>query len=479
MKAFPRIVLCIGLVLVCRAGIAAGPSAEEFSWRARLSLPAGASMVRVDLPAEALMRLQSFDARDLRVFNAAGEAVPHTLAGAAAHSPVAVALTGSYAAFPLMKSNSSKSKRDGAVTVRIDGSGGPSSIWVRLDGKGASSGAQASVQDAVALPSAIFDLRTEKQSLSAITLRADLPANHPVLITAASSNDLSQWTPLNLRGRLYRFEGPGAPANERLEFDSAQNLQGRYLRLDWHGHDGVKLHSLKGEVAQAQSAPRRLRASLPEPTQAGPAALEWRLDFATPLAALVLSSQRANWLAPVRVLGRDDPSQAWRQLDQTVIFRLGAEGAESVNPPLVLQAVSTRWLRIEASHGMALDAKTTQASAEFQPLRLAFLASGEGPFTAVAGRAQTPSVALPHASFSAALPGDLNQLPAATIQSVDMAPASVGDSLLGQRLPWGMQRRDLALWAALLAGVGLLGAVAFSLLRQLKSARPGDASQHD
>ena len=436
-------------------------------------------MVRIDLPADALLRLQSFDARDLRVFNGAGEAVPHTLASAAANSPVAAALTGSYAAFPLMKSSGAKPKQRGAVTVRLDGAGGPTSIWVRMDGQGAPSGAAGTAPDAVALPSAIFDLRQEKQNLSALTLRADMPANHPVHVTAASSADLAQWTALNLRGRLYRFDGPGAPANERLEFDSAQNLQGRYLRLDWHGHDGVKLHSLKGEVAQAQAAPRRLRASLGGPTQAGPAALEWRLDFATPMAALVLSSQRANWLAPVRVLGRDDPAQAWRLLDQTVIFRLGAAGAESINPPLVLPQVSTRWLRVEASHGIALDANTTQASVEFQPLRLAFLASGDGPFSVVAGRAQTPSVALPHASFSAALPGDLNQLPAALIQSVDLAPASAGDSLFGQRLPWGIQRRDLALWAALLAGVGLLGAVAFSLLRQLKSARPQDASQHD
>ena len=35
--------------------------------------------VRTELPAEALMRLQSSDARDVRVFNATGEAVPFAL----------------------------------------------------------------------------------------------------------------------------------------------------------------------------------------------------------------------------------------------------------------------------------------------------------------------------------------------------------------------------------------------------------------
>ncbi len=478
MKFIVRTALAWASACALGTCLAAGPGAEEFSWRARLNLPAGASAVRVDLPADALMRLQSADARDLRVFNASGEAVPITWPASLAVSAPPSAFTASYGAFPLMKSSAARPKGAAAVSVQIDGAGARQSVWVRMDGHG---GASASAQEST-LPSAIFDLRQEKQTLSAISAQADLPPNQPVLVTASSSTDLAQWTPLNLRGRLYRFEGPGAPSNLRLEMDAAQSLQGRYLRLDWQGHEGVKLRAIAGEIAQVQAAQARVQAPLPVPMQASPVALEWRLDFATPIAALALVSQRANWLAPVRVLGRDDPAQPWRVLGQTVVFRLGAGAGETNNPPLVLGPVSTRWLRIEASHGMALDAKTMQASVEFQPLRLVFLASGAGPFTLAAGRPQTPSVAMASASFGAALPGDLNQLPAASIAQVDMAPATAGHSLFGQVLPWGIQTRDLALWGALLAGVALLGTVAFSLLHQLEAARDNgaeNASQHD
>jgi hypothetical protein len=467
----PLIAATVSVALACSVA-AAALAPGEFAWRARLELPAGASMVRVELPPEALLRLQSEDGRDLRVFNAAGDAVPFTLGRPA--TPTASSApesTASYAAFPLLAGRPGKAPAPGTLSVRIDDSGGPRTVWVRMDRAGTVAGAAARVPDGASLPSAIFSTGAEKQNLGAITVQAELPANQPVRVTAATSSDLSQWTPLPLRGRLYRFEGPGAPVNERLEFEQPQRLQGRYLRLDWQGHEGVKVASIKGEVAPAQAPPKLLRAPLPAPTQAGPAALEWRLDFSTPVAALALSTSRPNTLVPVRVLGRTVAGQPWRQIGQTVLYRLGQAGAESSNGALALNQ-SLRWLRVEASHAMELDAATVQATAEFQPVQVVFIATGATPFTLAAGRTQTPSVALPSATFSSAMPGNLDLLPKAAITSVESAKAEDGTGWIS-RLPGGFSGRDLALWGALLGGVLLLGAVAFTLLRQLKAAGPG------
>jgi hypothetical protein len=460
--------------LACPLPVAA-LEAGEFAWRARLELPAGASMVRVDLPAAALMRLQSEDARDLRVFNASGDAVAFTLGRPATPAlSAAPESTASYPAFPLLAGRPGKAPAAGSLSVRIDEPGGPRQVWVRLDRAGPAAGAAAGLPDGPSLPSAIFSTGAEKQILSAITVQAQLPANQPVRVTAATSTDLAQWITLPVRGRLYRFEGPGAPVNERLEFEQPQRLQGRYLRLDWQGHEGVKLASIKGEVAPAQPAPRLLRAPLPAPTQAGPAALEWRLDFSTPMAALALSTTRPNTLVPVRILGRTMAAQPWRQIGQTVLYRLGQAGAESSNGPLALNQ-SVRWLRVEASHAMELDAATVQATAEFQPLQVVFIATGAAPFTLAAGRSETPAVALSNATFSSAMPGDLDLLPKAVIAGVESTKAEAGAGWIS-RLPGGVSGRDLALWGALLGGVLLLGAVAFTLLRQLKTARPEAAA---
>lgn len=48
----------------------------DFLWRGMLEVPAGASLVRVPVPAEALTRMQTPGAHDLRVFNAQSRRVP-------------------------------------------------------------------------------------------------------------------------------------------------------------------------------------------------------------------------------------------------------------------------------------------------------------------------------------------------------------------------------------------------------------------
>ena len=75
------------------------PTPSDFAWRATLAVPAGASAARITLPAEAMQRLQSRDARDVRVFNADGEAVALSMVAPAGStsSPAASSATRSAA----------------------------------------------------------------------------------------------------------------------------------------------------------------------------------------------------------------------------------------------------------------------------------------------------------------------------------------------------------------------------------------------
>ena len=112
------LVLCAGL---CQAG---APAPSDFAWRAPLQLPAGAGMARVTLPGDALVRLQSSDARDLRVFNAAGEPVAFALMPTPKPPAAAAATTGSYAALPLYSPASGMQQPKGSTQVRIEEPGG-------------------------------------------------------------------------------------------------------------------------------------------------------------------------------------------------------------------------------------------------------------------------------------------------------------------------------------------------------------------
>jgi hypothetical protein len=458
------------LTLACAAQAADTPKPDGFMWRASLSLPAGASLARIALPPQALAVLQTTDAHDLRVFNAAGEAVAFSLAGESA-SPVQLApqFTSRYAALPLFAATSGKAPAKGAVQVRVDtAAGNAQSVWVQLNPGGNATTANPPTAQNQSLPSALFDTRQENQTVTALSVQAELPANAPVQLRAAISSDLAQWTPLALRGSLFRFDGPGAPANDTLELEQPLNLQGRYLRLDWAGFDGVHVSGVSGRIAQARPQLVRPQWSLPAGTAQGSTALEWTLPFATPVAALALTSSAANTLVPVRVLGRSEAGQPWRALAQGVVYRLGADGsAQALSPSLPLGHASVRWLRVEATNGMALPTTGLQAAVAFEPLQLVFVASGNGPFELAVGRAETPQAAVPLAMLTAGAGGRLDNIALATVATVLAAGAQPPSTGLG-----GLATRSNLLWAVLLLGVVVLGAVAWSLFRQLKKPAP-------
>lgn len=464
----PALLLLAGL-LSMPVGAVDAPSPAEFAWRASLTLPAGASLARLRLPAEALAQLQSSTAQDLRVFNAAGENVAFAFAAPPEAIP-SPAPTPPYTAYPLFSTASGQRPASGSLQVRLDDAPQHQSVWVQLAGR-----PDAASTAATRLPSVLMDTRQAMHSISALTLQGALPANTLIHFTLASSNDLAQWTPVPLRGPLYQFEGVDAPRQLTLELQQALALQGRYLRLGWAGQQGVRVDSVS--VSPAMVAPPRVRAALTPGMADGRTSLTWALDFATPLAALQLSTARANTLVPVRILGRNDAAQPWRVLAQTAVYHLGAAGAETRNPPIALGGASVRWLRVEASLGMLLPDAPLQASVEFEPREVIFLASGQPPFELAVGRPRTPGAAVAPAMLGSAIGGSLADLPQAQIGQVRLATAAAPGAQLQRWLPAGMPLRSVLLWAVLLAAVALLAGVAYTLWRQLSAtAAPTSAS---
>lgn len=446
------------------------PAPSEFAWRASLALPADASVARVTLPPDAMLRLQSRDARDVRVFNAKGEAVAFALAAPPRATPGPLPpQTRPYTAHPLFTAASGKRPAPGSVQVHLDQAASQGSVWVRFGDTGGTVGAPDA--SATRLQSALFDTREDKQTVTAMTLQADLPPNVLVHLSLASSTDLAQWTPVALRGPVFRFEGVGAPANHTLELVQALRLEGRYLRLSWHGQTGVQVKGFTGSLVQALAPPIRVRAPLPPAIPDGNTGMNWPLDFATPLAALQLSTSRSNTLIPVRILGRNDAAQPWRQLATAVVYRLGAAGQETSNPPVALGGASVRWLRVEATHGMALPGPDLQATVEFEPIQLIFLASGLAPFELAIGRARTPAAAVDVSLLTSVMSGKLEDLPRATIAGVQLAQDTSSGATVKRWLPAGTEQRSVVLWIILLGAVLVLAGVAYALLRQL-SAKP-------
>jgi hypothetical protein len=466
-----------GVAFLCGLTLAVGsmealaadaPQAADFTWRASLVPAAGASMSRVDLPVQALLAMRSSAANDVRVFNAAGAVVPFALLGGADLRRAApFAQTVSYKAYPLFASNADGKPARGAVEVRVESGEQGSSAWVRWDRADMKTrAADAATQP---LQAALFDLRSEKQNLSALDLVVDMPSNALVHVNVATSTDLTDWTPVATKGPLFQFEGADAPANTMLELAQPLTVQGRYLRLSWPGQSGVKLRALTGTVAASQTAAAPLRTALPPGTPDGASALNWTLPFATPMSALHLQAVQNNSLVPVRILGRSEASQPWRTLASSVVYRLDGVGQGGSNPATALHGTSLHSLRVEAGKGMALPEGGLQATVEFAPIQVAFLASGSGPFTLAVGRVQTTAAAVDASLLGSVTPAKLAELPQATLSDVVIqTPHSGGmDGAASRWLPEGLSLRTALLWTVLGVGVLALGGVAVSLMRQM------------
>ena len=452
-------VMLAPLLLTTASCFAQPLTPSAFGWRAPLELPAGASVVRASLPADAMLHLQSRDARDLRVFNAGGQPVPFAFMPTPP-DVAAAATTGTYPALPLLSAPPASGRPRGSVQVQVDDGGRQRSVWVQLDGAAAEgdNGPRA----------ALFATRDGQQQLKAIKVQATLPANMPVQFRVSSSEDLAQWTPVPVRGRLYRFDGEGGPANDTLEFAAPVRLEGRYLRLDWEPQAALSVEAVTGIVAPADPATAKLRAPMAASKAADKGALEIETGFLTPLAAIALSTAKANTLLPVRILGRSETGQPWRPLTNTVIFRLASGTGEGTNSPASLHGESVRWLRIESTSGVDLGAQQITVEAEFEPVQLAFVATGNGPFELALGRAATPPAAVSLGVIAAALgqrkPQELPQASVGAAQRQAARPQSA--------FGWFAPGKPTVLWTVLVAGVLILGAVAWSLLRQLKVDAP-------
>lgn len=449
------------------------PLAPEFAWRGAVTPAEGSSLVRLALPPDALARLQTRQAHDVRVFNAAGAVVPYAVLPVADLEHTAPRVqTRVYPAWPLYSPTSPDAPADkGSLEIRWspDGSASSTMAWVRP-------GAQAVPGGMQRLPAVLLDLRTESQTLSALELKGNWPRNALVHIELASSSDLQDWTPIPLKGPVFRFDGSDAPSNTALELQQPQSFQGRYLRLRWAGQDGMRLNSVTGRVASARQAAEPVRLEVGEGTPEGAFARVWSLPFATPVLALHIQAVQDNTLVPLRISGRADATKPWRLLASTVAYRMDTVAGGRSNPAQPLPDTALRQLRLETSNGVPLPAGGLRLGADLAPVHLAFLASGAGPFVVAAGRPDTPFAGVDAATLASASATPLVSLPLTPVRQLRADLPGAPQLWAASLLPAHVSLRSVALWGVLLIGVAVMAGVAYALLRQLNAAPAGTAT---
>lgn len=445
----------MALLLVLATPVLAVEKSEDFAWQATLQTPVAGPWFQLDLPLPALLAAKHNDLRDLRVQNAQGQFLAYSLLQPAAEYRQAEQSHG-VRWFPLQAEQATTGLPPG---LRIESS---------------STGTLVEVQPSI--PSGSQPLPRQGWLLDASAIQAPLVrlsldwdgAEGFQRFAVESSDDLQHWQAVG-DYQVARLSFAGDRIEQREIKLPA--LRSRYLRLLWRSPAvAPELKAVQLVSVQEGYVEPPLLWSEPLPAQPLDAqSYQWQLPRALPVQALRLPLSDANSLVPVRVQGRVDTSRPWAAVAQGVLYRLPQQGREVREEELRLPGWPLSELRVQVDARGGGFSSAPQLQYALSGQRLVFLARGEGPYRLLLGNAKAAPVELPLATL---MPGysseQLRELPKATLllPAAQATPEQAQSGTVAGEVPADWQR--LALWAVLLAGVLLLGVMAYSLLRPRK-----------
>ena len=422
----------------------AAPAAEDFDVRLAIEAPADASLLQLKLPADVYRAVRHADLRDVRIFNAAGEAVPMARLPRPTETQ-ALRVERPLVALPARAA----AVRDG-VTVHASGA---ASVRVEVDG--------AAPVTMTALPGYLLEVKDFDATIDALTLVWPESTPFEAAVSVQASDDLQQWRSVAHRTALLSLGGGEARiVQDRVALPA---VRARYLRIDWVGTPPpVSLQ----------------RAVLLNHRRSATVAREWveltgqvdakNIDFTSPglfpVDALRLVPVSDSDVISARVASRAAVSGRWQWRARTVGYRLQQAGGMDEGEATTIALTRDPLWRVTLDADAAV---APRLALGWTPESVAFVARGAGPYTLAVGHASAPSVW---------------QTPGQVVPGfgTDRAATLVSARVLSGEAPVAAAPREPApwqagshwwLWGALLLGVGVLGAMARGLWREMGGAK--------
>ncbi|MEK1906077.1 MAG: DUF3999 domain-containing protein, partial [Pseudomonas sp.] len=281
------------------------------------------------------------------------------------------------------------------------------------------------------------------------------------------SDDLQHWSNWG-EGQIARLSF----ANERIDQSEVElpGAKARYLRLLWLApQQAPTLVSARVVSIERSAAVPPLVWSQALTGQAGkPGEFSWELPLSLPLERIKVALPQANTLAPVSLSARLHGSPQWQPLGRGLLYRLPQDGKDVLHDEIELSGYPIQQLRLQVDpRGGGLGTQQPQLQVAMRATQVVFLARGSAPYQLALGQLAGQSAALPLGTLIPGYePARLATLGVATVPAE--LPQRVEHEVAAQV---GNDWQRIGLWVVLLAGVALLGGMAFSLLRKPNSVR--------
>lgn len=446
----------VGLLITGAAMAGDEPPLEHFAEGYRLEIDGSAAIYRLPLPVEAYRTVVRRDLGDIRVFNSDGERVPHAVRRpqtAEERKTVAVELP----FFPI-SSEVDDLGSSGELDVMVADDG----TIVRITSKdGAMVAENAVVHDY------IIDLSGLNRGVD--ELEFELAGTDNSYIRSASlqhSDDLNTWRSLVDNATLARLDYGGHSLDSHTI--KLPNRRLDYLRFHWLEDPGglqirrvrARLNSVPGSVDRTWSEVDGRR------SEENKEAFLFDTKGLFPVDRVNIVLPEDNTLIEAALSSRMDEKSDWRRRYTGLFYNLQVNGNRLQSGSVNVPSSADRYWRLQVKTRGGMGSRIPKLQFAWIPNHLYFLARGAGPFTLAFGNGQVGAPGRP----IDALMNVLGEEKASGL--VGEAKLAEAVSLMGERarahelvIPW----QRILLWTVLIAGVLVIGTMAWRLLRQLNN----------
>ena len=390
--------------------------------------------------------------RDLRVFNAAGEMVPHALT-LKTDIPQPKVEQSELRGFPLYS----------------DAHAANQGIQIRREKNGALVSIEPTKPTVTRkLTGVILDASRIDAPLVALDVSFDEYRQPFQRFSIESSDDLKSWHSVQDSASIAVLEQNGARIEQR-QIELAA-IRAKYLRLTWL--DPQEIPSLPkvtvtSSTTPPQSQPELLWSDVISPVVGKSGELIFRMNGTLPVERVRFLLPQINTLTPAQMLVRSNDKQPWRRVSDTVLYRLASKGEEYLSPDIDLggESISELQIKLDARAG-GVGATPPQVKIAVMPQQLIFLARGNPPFTLAWGIRGATESALPLSTLVPAyryqdgLPGDR-----AKFGMEKNNPTATRADRADVNAPTEAIKNKWMLWSVLIVGALLLLLMAWKLIR--------------
>jgi hypothetical protein len=407
----------------------------------------GGSLFRILLPDDVYETVTRTDLGDIRVLNAAGDAVPHAL-----RRPSRPALEDAeWSAAPSFPMSSAQSEAVGRTQVRVGANGAV------LEVTGTSARQQTTAY--------LVDVSAFEQPLARLSLAWTAPARVTFLarVSVEGSNDLNVWRTLVPSTAIAQLERDGVTLiQNEIELPHAAQAV-KYLRMAWPKElEAVKLTGVRVRPRRTpEDADVRWRTLTSDHTEpSGAAAYDANALF--PVEYVDLEFVDAADTASVSISSRPTSSAGWTLRHAGLFYSLRDANQRIRSVPARVAQSADRYWTVQRATGRWPSDRAPRLKIGWHPHELVFIAQGSAPYTLAYGSARVDAADTPVEALLTRLERDRNyRVPAASL-----APARSlgGPEMLTEPAPV----RQIVLWAVLAAAVAALAWIAVRTFRDVK-----------